>query len=278
MARLLRIEYPGGLYHITSRGNAGGNIFQNDADQLSFFEVLNTVTERFHWVCHAYCLMDNHYHLIVETPEANLPRGMRQLNGVYTQRINRRYSKMGHLFQGRYKAILIDKDSYLLELCRYVVLNPLRARLSTRPQHWKWSSYKATAGLENPRPFLTIDWILGQFGPRRKTAQNHYRRFVTEGITRESPWKELKGQIFLGDWAIIEKRKVSDAYDLKEIPHSQRFASRPPLEELFPAEKIRDRISRSKIIFAAHVDHGYTMKEIADHLNIHSATVSRAVR
>jgi hypothetical protein len=137
--------------------------------------------------------MDNHYHLLVETPDANLSKGMRQLNGIYTQLYNRRHRRPGHIFQGRYKAILVDKDNYLLELCRYVVLNPVRARLVELPEHWEWSSYAATAGLKKVPEYLSVDWILGLFGTNRTTVQTHYRKFVKGGINRKSPWEKLQG-------------------------------------------------------------------------------------
>ena len=127
MARQLRIEYPGGVYHVTGRGNARQDVFLDNEDRQSFLDLLQKVNKRFNWLCHAYCLMDNHYHLLIETPEGNLSQGMRQVGGVYTQTFNRRHGMVGHLFQGRFKSILVEKDSHLLELCRYVVLNPVRA-------------------------------------------------------------------------------------------------------------------------------------------------------
>ncbi len=126
MSRPLRLEYAGALYHVTSRGNERKPIYLEDDDFELFLECLAGVCERFNWVIHSYCLMTNHYHLLVETPDGNLSKGMRQLNGVFTQDFNRRHKRVGHLFQGRYKAILVDKESYLLELCRYIVLNPVR--------------------------------------------------------------------------------------------------------------------------------------------------------
>jgi len=146
MTRPLRIEYPGAVYHVTSRGNEKKAVFKDDKDRENFLNTLQHVNKRYNWLCHAYCLMDNHYHLLVETPEGNLSLGMRQLNGVFTQARNKRYNKTGHLFQGRFKGILIQKDSHLLEVCRYVVLNPLRAGITEGPEQWKWSSYRATAG------------------------------------------------------------------------------------------------------------------------------------
>jgi putative transposase len=136
MARPLRIEFPGALYHVTSRGNGRADIFLDDGDRQLFLNVLATVCHRLHWLCYAYCLMTNHYHLVIETPDGNLAKGMRQLNGVYTQRFNRRHDHVGHILQGRYKAILVERDAYLLELARYVVLNPVRARMVEAPEHW----------------------------------------------------------------------------------------------------------------------------------------------
>ena len=135
MARPLRIEYPGALYHVTSRGDRQEAIFDDDQDRTAFLNVLSEVVSRFRWHCHAFCLMGNHYHLMIETPEANLTKGMRHLNGVFTQWSNRRHKRSGHLFQGRYKAILVDRDSYFLELARYIVLNPVRAAMIKHPRH-----------------------------------------------------------------------------------------------------------------------------------------------
>ena len=277
MARPLRIEYPGALYHVTTRGNAGGRIFRSDKDREYFLDLLGFIIERFHWLCHGWCLMDNHYHLILETLEGNLSRGMRQLNGIYTQKYNWRYTKTGHIFQGRYKAIVVDKESYLLELCRYVVLNPVRAKIVKRPQDWKWSSYRSTAGRGKSAQWLTADWILAQFGRRRKRAQRLYHQFVMEGITKETPWKDLKGQIFLGDKEFIEecKRILDVSTDLQEIPRSQRYAERPVLADLLNDEIGRDKAQRDRAINHAHVIYGYTLKEIADHLRVHYTTVSK---
>ncbi len=150
MSRPLRIEYAGAVYHITSRGNEKKAVYKDDVDRETFLDTLFQVNKRYNWICHAYCLMNNHYHLIIETPDGNLSAGMRQLNGVYTQTFNKRHKRVGHLFQGRYKAILIQKDSHLLEVCRYVVLNPVRAKAAERPEMWKWSSYQGTRGKEKP--------------------------------------------------------------------------------------------------------------------------------
>src|ERR1043165_4181295 len=186
MARPLRIEYPGALYHITTRGNARRAVFKDASDRALFLDTLQRVSERYHWLCHAYCLMDNHYHLVIETLDGNLAQGMRQLNGVYTQAYNRRHRRVGHLFQGRHKAILVDKESHLLEICRYVVLTPVRAKAAEHPGRWKWSSYGGPAGTAKPHPALTTDWVLGQFGARRVAAQQRYREFVRDGLGNPS--------------------------------------------------------------------------------------------
>jgi len=167
MARPLRIEFPGALYHITSRGNQKAAIYLDDTDRIQFLDTLSAVCSRFNWVIHAYCLMDNHYHLLVETPVSNLSLGMRQLNGVYTQRFNRQQNRVGHVFQGRYKSVIVEKDSYLLELARYIVLNPVRAKMVRTVKHWQWSSYRATAGLSELQGGLKVDWLLAGFAKRK---------------------------------------------------------------------------------------------------------------
>jgi len=160
MARPLHIQFEGAVYHVTSRGNARQDIFIDDEDRGVFLSTLGEVVDRFRWICHAYCLMSNHYHLLIETPSPNLSRGMQLLNGVYTQRFNRRHERFGHVLQGRYKAILVEKESHLLELARYVVLNPVRAKMVRSVRDWPWSSYRATAGQTDIPSFLQVDWIL----------------------------------------------------------------------------------------------------------------------
>jgi len=150
MTRPLRLEFSGALYHVTSRGDGREAIFLDNEDREIFLGVLSSVCERFNWCVHAYCLMDNHYHLLIETPDANLSKGMRQLNGVFTQSFNRKHKRVGHVFQGRYKAIIVQKESYLLELARYIVLNPVRAGMVRSAKDWPWSSYRKTAGFIRP--------------------------------------------------------------------------------------------------------------------------------
>jgi REP element-mobilizing transposase RayT len=171
MARPLRLEFPGAIYHLTGRGNARQKVFFTDADRELFLSTLTGVVTRYHWICRAYCLMANHYHLLVETPKANLSIGMRQLNGIYTQSFNRRHNRVGPLFQGRFKAILVERDSHLLELCRYIVLNPARLKSSAKASTWKWSSYRATAGLASEQRFLGDERFVDQLEKKKKEPE-----------------------------------------------------------------------------------------------------------
>ena len=185
MARPLRLEFAGAVYHVTSRGDRGEAIYLDDEDRQEWLAVLSLVCDRFNWVVHAYCQMTNHYHLLVETVEANLSAGMRQLNGLYTQRFNRRHGVVGHLYQGRYKAILVQKEAHLLELSRYVVLNPVRAHMVKHIEEWQWSSYPLIIQDSFTPEWLDTDWLLGQFGKQRAAARRAYIQFVYEGIGEE---------------------------------------------------------------------------------------------
>lgn len=275
MARPLRIELCGGVYHVTSRGDGREDIYLTDADRQAWLEVLGQVCERFNWVCHAWCQMTNHYHLLLETPEANLAQGMRQLNGVYTQRFNRSHNRVGHVFQGRYKAILVERDSYLLELARYVVLNPWRAHMVDRLDNWPWSSYPATSGQTLSPSWLQTEWILGQFGEQRSRAVANYIAFVHDGARLPSIWAKLQGQIYLGSEAFVRNMQTqieNKTAQIQEIPRAQRRALSQPLEEF---EK---QYSRHEAMARAYVSGRYSLAEIARHFGVHYSTVSRAVK
>jgi putative transposase len=275
MTRPLRLEFEGALYHVTSRGDRKEDIYENDADRHGFIATLGDVCETFNWTCHAYCLMSNHYHLLIETPDANLSRGMRQLNGVYTQQFNRLHGRGGHVFQGRYKAILVDKKSYLLELTRYIVLNPVRAGIVQRAREWPWSSYRATAGQENKPSWLHVDWLLSAFGIKKTVAIERYMKFVTDGIGLPPVWISLKNQIYLGDEQFVEKMQslVDGNKDLSEIPSSQ---ARPRPKAL--SEYKRFGKDRNTTIVQAYQSGGYTLKEIAEYFGLHYSTVSVIVK
>ena len=235
MARPLRLEFPGAVYHVTSRGNDRQDIAIDEHDRSQFLSLLTHVVDRYAWLCHAYCLMGNHYHLLIETPQPNLSLGMRQLNGRYTQAYNRRHERVGHLFQGRFIAILVEKEAHLLELSRYVVLNPVRAKLVSHPRQWAWSSYRATVGETKAPAWLTIDWILGQFGTRTGPAQDRYRAFVTEGHGGPRPWAQLTGQIYLGSEEFVARHQPNRV--IRDIPRWQTQAQRPSLHALFTSQK-----------------------------------------
>ena len=275
MARPLRIEFPNALYHVTARGDRREPIVEDDTDRLTFFNVLAEVVERFNWLCHAYCLMTNHYHLVVETPDANLSKGMRQLNGMYTQATNRRHKRTGHLFQGRFKGILVDKDNYLLELTRYVVLNPVRARMVKHPRQYAWSSYRAMVGQAPVPPWLATDGLLAQFAKRRAEARRLYREFVLAGMKQESIWGGLRQQIYLGDERFIARmqRRAEPQGDALSIPRAHRRAPAPSL----PAIRARHP-DRDKAIVTAYATGAYSYREIAEHFELHLATVGRIVR
>lgn len=279
MARPLRLEFPGALYHVTARGNARQAIFLDDDDHHRFLAVLGRVVSRFHLLLHAYCLMDNHFHLVVETPDANLSTAMRQLNGVYTQAFNRHHDRVGHVLQGRFKAIIVDRENYLLELCRYVVLNPVRAKITRKADTYPWSSFQATAGVVPPPAFLTVDWLLAQFGRQRGVAQRKYRAFVAEGIGQEAPWAQVQGQVLLGSERFVARLTpgIRDKRSLKEIPRAQRFAGRPPLNQLFGTRSRIHRDDRNRGIRRAHLEYGYSLSDIGLAVKLHYSTVSRIV-
>lgn len=277
MARPLRIEFPGALYHITSRGNARQTIFFDEEDFTDFLTVLGQVTKRYHLLLHSYCLMPNHYHLLIETPEGNLARGMRQLNGTYTQHANQRHQRVGHLFQGRYRSILIDKANYLLELSRYIALNPVRANLVEDPQDWPWSAYPQLIGFNQRIPCLSSDWILAQFAPERKAAIQAYQAFVLSGMDAASPLKKVKGQLFLGPEHFIDQIKhlLGEQKRFSEIPKKQRYVARPSLPEIFQG---KDQKAKEEQMYQAYQEYGYTLKDIAEYLGVHYTTVSKRIK
>lgn len=274
MARPIRIEYAGALYHVTARGDRREDIFLGDDDRVDWLEVLGQTCQRFNWVVHAYCQMTNHYHLLVETIDGNLSKGMRQLNGVYTQHFNRHHDQVGHLFQGRYKAILVQKESYLLELSRYIVLNPLRARMVKRLDQWPWSSYQATMGVATASPWLDTDWLLSQFGKQRKRARIKYYQFMMMGMDLPSPLDATRHQLLLGDDEFVEQfRQNSSTDQIREFSKVQRRILTMTLPEYEKKHRIKNEAMAN-----AYYSGAYTMREIAGYFRVHYMTVSRAVK
>jgi REP element-mobilizing transposase RayT len=265
-----------------SRGVDKQTIYRDATDYSVFLNVLEEVTFRYNVLCHAYCLMPTHYHVVLETPEANLSAAMQQLNGCYGRYFNRRHSRIGHLFQGRFKDVLVQKSTHLLELSRYVVLNPVRGRLVHTPGEWQWSSYRATAGFARRPEFLTVDWILRCFEDGgRLTARRRYVNFVAKGLNEAylSEFSDiLEHQPVIGDAGFVSRYRdqVDDASSLfREVPRKNRLAGRPDLAMLFAG--VKDKLDRDGRILDAHLRYGYMISEISRYLGLHRTTVSRVV-
>jgi putative transposase len=267
MARPLRLCLSGGIYHVIARGNAGGPIFRDDLDRERFLAQLDQAVDRYSWLCHAYCLMSTHYHVVVETPLPNLPLGMRQLNGNHASGFNRRHGRRGHVFEARYRSIIVEGAQYLLEVARYVVLNPVRAGICSGPEEWPWSSYRASAGLEPTPTFLTTATILGELGGTYVDAQAAYREFVAAGISAALA-ERVRGER-LGSAEFLSKRFGLEP-PLPEIPRVQVEPERRSLTEIFAGEAFP--------VASAYRSHGYSLREIGTHLGCHYSTVSRRLR
>lgn len=282
MARPLRIEFSGAIYHVTSRGDRREAIFGDDEDRAYFLGVLGQAAERFDAEVLAYCLMGNHYHVVLHTRRGNLSLVMRHLNGVYTQAYNRRRGIVGHLFQGRFKAILVDRESYLLTLCRYVELNPVRAGLCRSAADWRWSSYQAHAGLVGTPAWLDTDglhgFLLGHDVSDARDRQRGAKRYAE--LVASAPdlkiWPEgLRQQIFLGDDEFVERMQAQMAAARKadkDIPRPQRLASHKPLQAW-----LDEAASREQGLFNAHTQAGLSMTYLANALGLSVSRVSRLI-
>ncbi len=292
MARPLRLAYPGAVYHVMARGHERAPAYRDDADRLGFLEILGAVAAEHAWIVHGYCLMGNHYHLLVETPRGDLSAGMRSVDGRYAQAFNRRHRRRGHLFEGRFRAILVQKDTHLLELCRYVVLNPVRARLVERPEQWSWSNYRATAGLSTAPDWLNADWTLALFARTQAVARLRYRRFVRAGREAASPLEAVEGQIYLGDAKFVERMQERAAQwaEVDEIPWAQRRPRPVPLKAIREAVAAewgssvealaRRRGGEDKLaaIYLSRKLAGLPVRQVAAEFAVKSARVSNAVK
>jgi REP element-mobilizing transposase RayT len=223
MARPLRLQFENAVYHVMARGHERSQIFRSDSDFDRFLHVLADVVRDHGWYVHAYCLMPNHYHLLLETPRGRLSEGMRGINGRYAQWFNNRHERTGHLFESRFRSILVDKEAYLLELTRYIVLNPVRAGLCHTPEDWRWSNFRATAGLASGPEWLESNWTLSQFSRHRRAAHEVYWRFVREGMN-EDPTRQVVGHIYLGRQRFLSRMQslVSSNESAPEVPRAQR--------------------------------------------------------
>ncbi len=274
MSRPLRIQYPGALYHITVRGNERRNIFIDESDRYLFLSILSNVVRIHNLLCYAYCLMDNHFHLLIETPDANLSFAMHDLNGLFAQRFNKRHDRVGHLFQSRFHASHIEKESHLLESARYIVLNPVRAGLVADPGEWQWSSYNDTRNFENAPDWLCVWWILSLFAEQKQIACIEYAQFVQNGIQNPTPWNKRNGSV-VGDLRFThEVWEKTDAVETqKDVPRSERFIGRPTIAELF--ENVKNKQERNAAIKFARVRCGYPIVEIAKQINLDASTVGK---
>lgn len=250
MARALRIEYPGAVYHVTSRGNERREIFRDDEDRAQFLQFLAEAVTRFGWILNDYTLMSNHFHLVFETPSPNLSRGMQWLNGTYAAWFNRKHRRSGHLFGGRFHAFIVEKEAYYLELLRYVVLNPVRAKIVARPEDYRWSSYRAMAGYEAAPEWLNVTELAAFFGPDR-AGREKFRAYVEEKLTSEERlFDRVQRQIYLGTerWIAslrerIESKPRSDAH-----PRAQRAVGRPSMTTIVDAVAGELRIEGSRLL------------------------------
>ena len=269
MARPLRIQFPGAIYHVIARGNARQPIYLADADFRLWLRLLWRVADRLDWTIRAYCLMPNHYHLLMQTRTATLSRGMRDLNGAYAEAFNARHKRVGHLLQGRYKSILLQDAARAVTLSRYIALNPVEAGLAATPDGWPWSSYAATIGLVRRPRRLDATAVLAAFASGGDDGREAYARFVHEGTGRAA--SALSGRVptIAGDdmfvASVLEPRQPVSA----EVPRVER--AHPPLA-VFSA-----RSSRDEAIRAAWASGLYPQTEIARHFRLHYTTVNRII-
>jgi len=284
MARPLRIEYPGAFYHITSRGIEQKAIFQDDKDRDKFLYYLETAHQRYGAVIHVYCLMDNHYHLLLETPLGNLSQIMKHINGAYTTYYNIKRLRAGHLFQGRYKALLIEVDEYAGELSRYLHLNPVRAKIVNKPEEYKWSSYRSYLGIERPAKWLTLELILSYFGVDTNTSLREYGYFVDAltGNDYQSPLKKVTASTILGGLGFIKEIKEKylnsstinrDVPALTELKKAVITEIDQVVKEVFKGDI---NLIKKASIYICHRYSGRTLKEIGRHFQIGESGVSKA--
>jgi REP element-mobilizing transposase RayT len=252
-------------------------IFHNEKDWVKFIQFMERVIDKYNWICHAYCLMGTHYHILLETPDANMVPGMKQLNQFYSQFYNWKYQRAGPVLQGRYKAWLVEKEEKFLDNSRYIVNNPAEAKMVQHPSEWPWSSFRATRGMEKVPGYLETDFLLRHFSSSRRKAQMMYEDYVLAGIGMQSPLLEARNQIFLGsDSFIAEAMQYTEGADLlSDIPKIQKLAARPALESIFETGSVTSKETRNLKIKEAYEKHRYTLREIGQHLQLNADYLSR---
>jgi putative transposase len=287
MGRQLRIEYPGAHYHVTARGNERKDVFKSLRDREKFLFYLESAVLRYGAVIHSYCLMNNHYHLLLETPSGNLSQVMQHINGAYTNYFNTKRKRSGHLFQGRYKAILIEADEYVLELSRYIHLNPVRAGASAMPEEYRWSSYRDYIGLRESPMWLNTALILGSFGTPKATAQIRYLKFVEElvGKEQESPLMRAVAATILGSEdfvAEIQERHVDKKASDRNLPALRQLANRPAIDQIIEMAKEafgeNERLAKKTAIYLCHRHSGTKLREIGERFEVKESAVSQSSR
>lgn len=287
MARPLRISYPGAFYHITSRGNEQKPVFKSKKDREKFLEYLESAVKRYDAVIHTYCLMDNHYHLLLETPSGNLSKIMAHINGAYTTYFNVKRERFGHLFQGRYRAILIEADEYAKELSRYIHLNPVRANMVNLPEEYEWSSYSYYIGKKKSPEWLKMDFILGYFGRKLTGAQKSYKKFVDIMVNKkyESPLKDVVSSTLLGTQefvGFIKDKYLSDQRDDKDLPSLKMLKRENSIDsisdEVDKTIKDNNRLSRNIKIYLCQKLTGKRLDDIGTYFGIGGSGVCQASR
>ncbi|MFA5516847.1 MAG: transposase, partial [Desulfuromonadales bacterium] len=270
----------------TSRGNEQKDVFKSQKDREKFLSYLESAVVRYGALIHAYCLMRNHYHLLLETPAGNLSQIMRHVNGAYTTYFNIKRKRAGHLFQGRYKAILVEADEYAAELSRYIHLNPVRAGMVVRPEEHQWSSYRGYIGQSKAPEWLKTDFILGYFGGGSAQAKTRYRKFVEDLLDNkyDSPLKEAVASTVLGSpkfVAEVSERNLGEKRDGRNLPAVRELTLRPSMDEIMAkieAEPGDERLLRNISIYCCQKYSGAKLKEIGERFGISDAAVSQASR
>jgi REP element-mobilizing transposase RayT len=276
MSRLPRLQFAGAVYHVMARGNRKSTIFQDDEDRRQFLQIVGAAAASYDLLFRAFCLMGNHYHLVLETPEPNLSDAMQYINGVFAQQSNRRHGQTGHVFEGRFRSLVIQRDSYLMRAARYVVRNPVRAGLVAHAGTWPWSSYRATAGLEPVPRWLHVDWIHEAFHARSlREARQRYVEYVNAPAASVRPI--ALNAVALGtrefSRGLLEVLRAGQPD--RPVPRIVRTLSRPTLSELFDGGRA-SRVSRDRVIYRARTEHGYRFADIARYLGIDRSTASKA--
>ena len=276
MSRPLRIEFPGATYHVESKGGPEAEVFRDEDDKKSFLDVLTNVVARFGWLVHSYSIMRSSYRIVLEVPKGNLSRGMRQLNGVYTQIYNKKHGLSGPVFQGRFKSILFEKKLFLLPLCKHVVSRDSDGQVF-KYEKYKWSSYRASAGEKSPPEFLYLADVLAFFGKEKSGSHRGYVEYVSESLGSETPFSKIKNQVLLGSPRFLNEMQPILQGQRLEKKGPKRATRRKSLGALFKKIETKSRLERNELINRAHLEFGYTLMEIGNQLGLHYTTVSKVI-